>query len=62
MDVEALAWADAIMCCTDGHGSSALLTELSFQYMVPIVDMGVEVQPAAQPSPRRRRCSCDPSG
>ena len=34
MDVEALAWADAIMCCTDGHGSRALLTELSFKYMV----------------------------
>jgi molybdopterin/thiamine biosynthesis adenylyltransferase len=49
MDVQALAWADSIVCCTDGHGSRALLTELSFQYMVPIVDMGVEVQPETQP-------------
>lgn len=48
VDIELLAWADAIMCCTDGHGSRALLTELAFQYIVPIVDMGVEVQPDAQ--------------
>jgi molybdopterin/thiamine biosynthesis adenylyltransferase len=40
-----LAFADVIMCCTDGHGSRALITELVQQYLVPAIDMGVEVQP-----------------
>lgn len=40
------AAADLIMCCTDGHGSRALLTELAAQYMVTLIDLGVEVQAA----------------
>lgn len=47
LDVEPamFAGADLIVCCTDGHGSRALLTELAEQYLVPLVDLGVEVVP-----------------
>jgi molybdopterin/thiamine biosynthesis adenylyltransferase len=46
LDVEPadVAVADLIVCCTDGHSSRAWLTELSSQYLVTLIDMGVEVQ------------------
>lgn len=46
LDVEPaqLAAADLIVCCTDGHSSRAWLAELSAQYLVTLIDMGVEVQ------------------
>lgn len=37
--------ADVIICATDSHGSRALLTELAQQYLVPVVDLGVEIVP-----------------
>lgn len=37
--------ADVIVCATDGHGSRSLLTEIANQYLVPVVDLGVEVVP-----------------
>ncbi len=43
IDPEPLGFADVIFCCTDGHGSRSLLTELAHQYCVPVVDMGVEI-------------------
>ena len=43
VDAHALVGADVIVCATDGHGSRALLTELVQQYLVPVVDLGVEV-------------------
>ena len=46
VDGEALADSDLIICCTDGHGSRALLTEMAAQYLVPLIDLGVEVQAA----------------
>lgn len=45
IDPRLLAAADVIVCATDGHGSRALLTELAQQYLVPVVDLGVEVVP-----------------
>jgi molybdopterin/thiamine biosynthesis adenylyltransferase len=50
IDPSALGGSDVIMSCTDGHGSRALLTELAQQYLVPIIDLGVEVQPGASAS------------
>ncbi len=41
----ALLDADVIVCATDGHGSRALLTEVPQQYLIPVVDLGVEVDP-----------------
>lgn len=46
LDPMVLAAADVIFCCTDGHGSRLLLTELAQQYLVPVIDMGIEIQPA----------------
>lgn len=48
IDPHLLAGADVIVCATDGHGSRALLTEVAQQYLVPVVDLGVEVVPTAQ--------------
>jgi molybdopterin/thiamine biosynthesis adenylyltransferase len=44
IDTECLIKADAIVCCTDSHGSRALLNELAYQYLIPLVEMGIEVQ------------------
>lgn len=48
IDPVLLAPADVVVCATDGHGSRALLTELAQQYLVPVVDLGVEVIPDAR--------------
>lgn len=40
-----LAGVDVVICATDGHGSRALLTELAQQYLLPVVDLGVDVIP-----------------
>lgn len=45
IDAAELAANDVIVCCTDGHGSRALLNELAAQYLVPLIDLGIEVQP-----------------
>lgn len=34
---------DMAFCCTDGHGSRALLSWLAYQYLLPVIDVGVEV-------------------
>lgn len=44
IDAARLATSDLIVCCTDGHGSRALLTELAAQYLVPLIDLGIEIQ------------------
>lgn len=44
LDAVPLAGCDVIVCCTDSHGSRALLSELAAQYLVPLIDLGVEVQ------------------
>lgn len=45
-----LANVDLIVSCTDGHGSRLLLNELSQQFLVPVVDLGIEIQPEAMNS------------
>ena len=35
--------ADLIFGCTDSHGSRAVIQQVSYQYMVPCIDMGVSV-------------------
>jgi molybdopterin/thiamine biosynthesis adenylyltransferase len=50
MDVTSLACSDVIVCCTDTHGARALLTELAAQYLVPLVELGIEVQSAGNGS------------
>ncbi len=38
--------ADFIFCCTDSHGSRAVLNQLAYQYLIPTIDLGVRVQVA----------------
>ena len=35
--------ADLIFGCTDSHGSRAVLQQISYQYMIPCIDMGVTI-------------------
>jgi molybdopterin/thiamine biosynthesis adenylyltransferase len=35
--------ADIIFGCTDSHGSRAVLQQVSYQYLIPCVDMGVTI-------------------
>lgn len=34
---------DFFFCCTDSHGSRAVLSQFAYQYMVPGIDMGVGI-------------------
>lgn len=38
---ELLADVDFVFGCTDSHGSRAVLNQLAYQYLVPLIDMGV---------------------
>ncbi len=35
--------ADVIFGCTDSHGSRAVVQQISYQYMIPCIDMGVTI-------------------
>ncbi len=38
-----LADTDLFFCCTDSHGSRAVLNQLAYQYFVPCIDLGVSI-------------------
>jgi len=38
-----LADTDILFCCTDSHGSRAILNQFAYQYLVPVIDMGVVI-------------------
>lgn len=38
-----LTETDVVFCCTDSHGSRAVLNQLAYQYLLPIIDMGVVI-------------------
>jgi proteasome lid subunit RPN8/RPN11 len=40
---EQLADVDFLFCCTDSHGSRAVLNQFAYQYLVPSIDMGVAI-------------------
>jgi len=42
-----LRGTDVIFGCTDSHSSRALLNRLAFQYLVPVIDLGVAVSQTA---------------
>lgn len=44
-DARRLVNVDVVACCTDSHGSRAILNQLAYQYVVPTVDMGVRIDP-----------------
>lgn len=46
--IEERAWralldCDFVMCCTDSHGSRAVLNQLAYQYRLPMIDIGVRI-------------------
>ncbi len=41
--VSLLADTDFVFCCTDSHGSRAILNQFAYQYVVPLIDMGVVI-------------------
>ena len=40
---EQLINTDFVFCCTDSHGSRAVINQFAYQYLVPIIDMGVVI-------------------
>lgn len=38
-----LASCDVVFCCTDSHGSRAVLTQMAYQYLVPMFDIGIRI-------------------
>lgn len=42
----ALLDADLVFGCTDSHGSRAVLQQVSYQYLIPCIDMGVTITTA----------------
>lgn len=38
-----LADVDFFFCCTDSHGSRAVLSQVAYQYLVPCIDIGVSI-------------------
>lgn len=34
---------DAIFCCTDSHGSRAIINQLAYQFLIPAFDIGVAI-------------------
>ena len=42
-----LLLCDVVFCCTDSHGSRAVLNQLAYQYMIPTFDLGVQVDAPA---------------
>jgi molybdopterin/thiamine biosynthesis adenylyltransferase len=41
--VRRLADTDFVFCCTDSHGSRAVLNQFAYQYLVPMIDIGVVI-------------------
>lgn len=38
-----LVEADVVFCCTDSHGSRVVLNQLAYQYLLPVIDLGVVI-------------------
>jgi len=43
-DARRILSSDFLFCCTDSHGSRAVINQLAYQYMIPAIDLGVRVQ------------------
>jgi molybdopterin/thiamine biosynthesis adenylyltransferase len=41
--VGALIDTDIVFCCTDSHGSRAALNQFAFQFLIPVIDVGVRI-------------------
>jgi molybdopterin/thiamine biosynthesis adenylyltransferase len=43
-DARRLLSCDFLFCCTDSHGSRAVINQIAYQYLIPTIDLGVRVQ------------------
>ena len=43
-DAVHLLSCDFLLCCTDSHGSRAVINQLAYQFMIPTIDLGVRDQ------------------
>jgi len=51
--ISVLRSADIVFCCTDDLASRGILNAFAYQYLIPVIDMGVQVQPDKQGAIRR---------
>ncbi|HEX7070539.1 MAG TPA: ThiF family adenylyltransferase [Rhodothermales bacterium] len=42
-DARQLVATDFIFCCTDSHGSRAVVNQLAYQYVIPTIDLGIRL-------------------
>jgi molybdopterin/thiamine biosynthesis adenylyltransferase len=43
-DARQLLSCDFLFCCTDSHGSRAVINQIAYQYVIPTIDLGVRIQ------------------
>ncbi|MGA8274283.1 MAG: ThiF family adenylyltransferase [Candidatus Sulfotelmatobacter sp.] len=43
-DAHHILACDFLFCCTDSHGSRAVINQIAYQYVIPTIDLGVRVQ------------------
>jgi len=43
-DARHVLLCDFLFCCTDSHGSRAVINQIAYQYLIPTIDLGVRVQ------------------
>lgn len=46
-DARHILACDFLFCCTDSHGSRAVVNQIAYQYLIPTIDLGVVVQARA---------------
>lgn len=46
-----LAEVDLIFCCTDSHASRHLINHIAYQFLIPVIDMGVAIDQQNDNSP-----------
>ncbi len=47
--VRALLNCDVVFCCTDSEGSRHVLNEIAYQYLLPVIDLGTEIDARRTP-------------
>jgi hypothetical protein len=47
LDGRPLLGTDFIFCCTDSHGSRAVVNQLAYQYVIPTIDLGIRLDASA---------------
>jgi molybdopterin-synthase adenylyltransferase len=43
-DARHMLSSDFLFCCTDSHGSRAVINQIAYQYVIPTIDLGVRIQ------------------